>query len=75
MSIDLLFTDINLTGPASGWDVAEAFRMHRPDLPLLYASGKSVDAARSVPGGMFVPKPYDRSEILEACRRMSARPR
>ena len=41
-SIDIVFTDINLVGPASGWDVAECFRIERPDVPVLYTSGKSV---------------------------------
>ena len=44
MSIDIVFTDINLVGPASGWDVAECFRMIRPNVPVLYTSGKSIDA-------------------------------
>jgi CheY-like chemotaxis protein len=36
--IDMVFTDINLTGAASGWDVGECFRADRPNVPVLYTS-------------------------------------
>ena len=39
MPIDLVFTDINLGGAASGWDVAQTFRRYRPNVPVLYTSG------------------------------------
>ena len=58
LSIDIVFTDINLVGSTSGWDVAERFRMDRPDVPVLYTSGKLIDAKRCIPGSVFVPKPY-----------------
>jgi CheY-like chemotaxis protein len=35
--IDVLFTDIRLGGPLNGWDIAEIFRDHFPDLRVLYA--------------------------------------
>ena len=31
VTIDMVFTDINLDGPMSGWDVAECFRLERPN--------------------------------------------
>ena len=67
MSIDIVFTDINLIGPTTGWDVAECFRMKRPDVPVVYTSGKSIDPRRLVPGSVFVPKPYRNTDILNAC--------
>jgi CheY-like chemotaxis protein len=70
MSIDIMFTDINLIGPATGWDVAECFRIERPDVPVLYTSGKFVDVQRCVPGSEFVAKPYKSADILKACRRL-----
>ena len=39
-SIDVLFTDINLGGLVSGWEVAERFRIDRPDGVVLYTSGQ-----------------------------------
>ncbi len=72
MSIDVVFTDINLIGPATGWDVAECFRIERPDVAVLYTSGKSVDAQRCVPGSVFVAKPYRNSDVVSLCQRLAA---
>ena len=71
-SIDVVFTDVNLGGYASGWDVAECFRSVRPNVPVVYTSGRSLDAGRCVGGSTFVPKPYDESDILKACQRLTA---
>ncbi len=71
-SIDVVFTDVNLGGYASGWDVAECFRTVRPDVPVVYTSGRSLDAGRCVGGSTFVPKPYHESDILKACQRLTA---
>ncbi len=71
-SIDIVFTDVNLGGYASGWDVAECFRTVRPDVPVVYTSGRSLDAGRCVGGSTFVPKPYRESDILKACQRLTA---
>jgi hypothetical protein len=57
MSIDMVFTDINLAGAANGWGVVDAFRAERPNVPVLYTSGKPVDPARLIPGSVFVAKP------------------
>jgi CheY-like chemotaxis protein len=70
-SIDVVFTDVNLGGYASGWDVAECFRTARPGLPVVYTSGRSLDAGRCVAGSAFVAKPYRESDILKACRRLT----
>jgi CheY-like chemotaxis protein len=70
MSIDIVFTDINLIGPTTGWDVAEYFRIERPDVPVLYTSGKLVDAQRRVPGSEFLAKPYKSADVLKTCQRL-----
>jgi hypothetical protein len=33
MTIDMIFTDINLGGTTTGWDVAKRFRSEQPDIP------------------------------------------
>jgi CheY-like chemotaxis protein len=71
-SIDVVFTDVNLGGHASGWDVAECFRTARPGVPVVYTSGRSLDAGRCVGGSAFVPKPYNESDILKVCRQLIA---
>jgi CheY-like chemotaxis protein len=67
-SIDIVFTDINLGGSASGWDVAECFQRNRPTVPVLYTSGKVIDFR--VPGSAFVSKPYKGTGVLRACQRL-----
>ncbi len=67
--IDLLFTDIQLAGHLSGWDVAEGYRTARADLPVLYACENAADRSRSVPGSVFFDKPYDVVEVVETCSR------
>lgn len=70
--IDMVFTDINLGGMTSGWDVAECFRAERPDVPLLYVSGEVINPERCVPGSVFVAKPYRHTDVLSACQRSAA---
>ena len=64
--IDLLFTDIRLPGLIDGWHLAEAARRLRPDLPVIYASGYTVQQPREVPGSVFLTKPYRPSAVLRA---------
>lgn len=71
-SIDMVFTDINLGGPVSGWEVAECFRRERPDIPLLYMSGDRINPERLLPGSLFVAKPAQHSDILVACHQLSS---
>src|SRR5580658_9119873 len=53
-SIDMIVTDINLGGSASGWDVAKRFRSEQPDMPVVYISGEQFDPERCVPDSVFV---------------------
>ena len=69
-SIDLVFTDIGLSGSATGWDVAECFRVERPEVPVLYTSGKAVDIRRCISRSEFVAKPYENADILKAFERL-----
>jgi hypothetical protein len=41
-----------------------------PDTLLLYMSGNCVDLERCVPGSVFVAKPLQHSDILNACQRL-----
>jgi CheY-like chemotaxis protein len=70
ISIDIVFTDISLIGAATGWDVADCFRADRPDVSVLYASGKWIDPGRCVPGSAFVAKPYRHDDVISACQRL-----
>jgi CheY-like chemotaxis protein len=68
--IDLLFTDINLLGSKTGWDVADFFRTHRPKIAVLYTSGSRIDAIRQVYRSEFLAKPYQLSKVVSTCRRL-----
>ncbi len=59
--IDILFTDVNLPGGMDGAALARRARELRPDLPVIYTSGRQyvIDHLNPVDGAMFVPKPYD----------------
>jgi CheY-like chemotaxis protein len=67
--IDVVFTDIQLAGQLTGWDVAEQFRAANPDLPIIYASGNAADRSRRVRGSLFFNKPYRPAEVVAACCR------
>jgi CheY-like chemotaxis protein len=71
--VDVVFTDIRLAGPLSGWDVAEQFRTDRVNLPIIYTSGNSFDRSRRVEGSLFFDKPYKTVAIVEACEKLASR--
>jgi CheY-like chemotaxis protein len=62
--VDALFTDIHLPGNMDGSELASRIRALRPDMPIVYASGRwhPTDGQRLVPRSVFLPKPYDPHE-------------
>ena len=70
--IDILITDIQLSGRRSGWDVAEAFRALWEQIPVIYASGYASEPSRPVVNSVFFNKPYEPVEIVKACQRLTA---
>ncbi len=70
--VDVLFTDINLPGDMDGSQLARVARDLRPDLTVVYASGRvrQVDPKMRVPGSTFVPKPYMPSQICSLLQRI-----
>ena len=66
--IDVVFTDIRLSGELTGWDVGAACRAMWSDVAVIYASGHSVEPERCVSGSMFFDKPYRPERVLEACQ-------
>ena len=71
--IDVLFTDINLPGEIDGAELASRARKLRPELPVVYASGRhtSSDLGELVPRSVFVSKPYDLSDICTLLHRLA----
>ena len=72
--IDVVFTDIQLAGTLSGWEVAEALRATSPRVSVLYTSGDACDPARQVAGSLFIGKPYEAGFVLEACHNLLEEP-
>ena len=70
--VDVVFTDIQLPGSASGFDVAETFRAAQADIPTVYVSANSGNRDRCVAGSLFFQKPYRAIEILTACLRLKS---
>lgn len=63
--VELLFTDIRLPGKVDGWRLAEAARHLRPGLPIVYATGYTLEQPREVPGSRFLTKPYRPSTVVQ----------
>jgi CheY-like chemotaxis protein len=68
-----LLTDINLPG-ADGFVLARAARRLRPDLPVVYASGRirEADPRRALPDAAFLAKPFSLSCAVAALQRAVA---
>jgi CheY-like chemotaxis protein len=66
-AIDLVFTDIDLAGKMSGWELGEVLGNMRPDVPIAYTSGGLIidPEACMRRAGPFVSKPYKLATVCE----------
>ena len=73
--VDVLFTDVNLPGSMNGAELAVQVRRLRPDLPIVYASGRyqPTDIGALVPRSVFVSKPYDPDDVGALLTRLTER--
>ena len=68
-SIDLVISDVVMPGGISGVDLARRLRLHRPELPVLLATGYSQYTSQIVDEGfVLVEKPYSRGALAAAIR-------
>jgi CheY-like chemotaxis protein len=72
--VDVLFTDINLPGDMDGSTLAERMRERRPELPIVYCSGRYLPSAlrTQVPRLLFVRKPYVPADLCTLLERLTA---
>lgn len=58
--ISAMLTDINLPGGSDGFALARAARVIRPQLPVVYASGRygGAEEGQAVDGSRFLAKPF-----------------
>lgn len=71
-AIDWLLTDINLPGLIDGWTVADAYRQRHPTRPVIYTSTAPHLGQRTVPGSVFVRKPFQMREIIALARSIAS---
>jgi len=69
-AIGLLITDIQLPGGTDGHALARQARGSRPDLPVIYTTGRPEPLSCGGGRDLLIAKPYLPSEICAAARRM-----
>jgi CheY-like chemotaxis protein len=72
-AVDVLFTDVNLPGSIDGTELAIRVRAMRPELPIVYASGRysAGGLGRMVSRSVFLPKPYRPAEVCTLLARLT----
>jgi CheY-like chemotaxis protein len=72
--VDVLFTDINLLGKMDGAMLAKKVRERRPEIPIVYCSGRySVSALLPLMSrSLFLKKPYNPSDLCTLLTRLTA---
>jgi CheY-like chemotaxis protein len=73
-AVDALFTDINLAGEMDGSVLARLVREQRPELPIVYCSGRysPSELPPPVPRSVFVHKPYDLARLCTLLERLTS---
>jgi CheY-like chemotaxis protein len=72
--VDVLFTDIDLHGRMDGSVLAQEARACRPDLPVVYCSGRYSPSALAPPvsRSIFLKKPYNPDDLCRLLERLTA---
>ena len=74
--VDVLFTDIDLGEGMDGATLAQLAREMRPKLPVVYASGRrTMEQFETVPGSIFLPKPYSLNQVDATLSKLSGEQR
>ena len=73
-AVDVLFTDINLVGRMNGSMLAKEVRAQRPELPIVYCSGRYSpdELAPPVSRSVFVKKPYSPADLCRLLERLTS---
>ena len=74
--VDVLLTDIQLPGVLDGRALVRQARASRPDLPVIFMTGRPEAMGGDGFGALdvFISKPYLPSDICAAVKRMLSRP-
>jgi CheY-like chemotaxis protein len=68
--IELLVTDIRLSGTLSGWDLAARARSSDESMAVIYVSANPPSPDREVSGSIFIDKPALIGHVVAAARRL-----
>jgi DNA-binding NtrC family response regulator len=71
-AVKAVITDLRMPGPMDGHGLALWISEHRPELPVIIASGYAVDLERELPAGFAViSKPYDSAQLVCTVARLT----
>jgi CheY-like chemotaxis protein len=65
-TVNLVFSDVRMPGKMDGFGLAEWFRSHRPEVPVLLTSGYSGGRGQipaSTIADSFIEKPYSQKQV------------
>ncbi|MEA2774818.1 MAG: hypothetical protein QOF90_224 [Acetobacteraceae bacterium] len=65
-TVNLVFSDVRMPGKMDGFGLAEWFRSHHPEVPVLLTSGYSGGRGRipaSTIADSFIEKPYSQKQV------------
>jgi CheY-like chemotaxis protein len=70
VSVDLVFSDIQMPGGMDGFGLAQWVRQHRPGIPIILTSGvvQRSEAADALCDEGPIAKPYDQQRLAERIR-------
>ena len=76
-AVDLVFSDVRMPGRLDGFGLAQWVMDHRPEIPVLLASGDigKANAAKKLCGAEIIAKPYDLSVTVTKIREVIDRHR
>jgi CheY-like chemotaxis protein len=72
--LDLLLTDIRMSGDIDGWGLAQMVREIRPEVPIIYMTGYSPESPGAVLRSIVLRKPFTPDELVAAVRRLDSEP-
>jgi CheY-like chemotaxis protein len=71
--VDLLFTDVNMPGDLSGFDLARKVAERWPEITIIVCSGASKPAPGDLPPkARFIDKPYSPTLVQQILRELQA---
>jgi DNA-binding response OmpR family regulator len=72
--VGILVTDVHMPGSMDGFSLARAVRERWPRVELIITSGRLRPTPAELPDdGLFVPKPYNSSQLLAALETVARR--